>query len=296
MSGWVRHWIGMYSDPKWRLVARASGQSVGNVIAVFDSLMEAAGDAGDGELRGRIDGWDPDAVATVLEIEEHQVLAIFDAMAELRRPVHDGIKLTGWERRQPKRERDDDNSTKRVREHRQRQVDAAPAAEFIFADETPRNAQSQSQSRAEEIDHTRLARGNLREPSGVNLELLRDLVISAAGVALRQGAPKLDDLSPIIGLMGPGRGPPCDLQRHILPAIRAKSAGLTPGTVHSHRYWTDFIIEYRDACEAGAPPIQPVRATGGQNGGPRPSRIQTIAAGAAAAADRVVARHERFPG
>lgn len=111
VSQWVRLWEDMPNDPKWRVVARRSGRPVSEVLAVFIHMMI---NAREWAHRGELDGWNDEVVAIATDCETEHVTAICNAMDGL---VTDGKKLRGWEKRQPKRE---DNSTERVREHRER--------------------------------------------------------------------------------------------------------------------------------------------------------------------------------
>jgi hypothetical protein len=99
MTDWVRLWHDMPTDPKWRTIARKSGQRVGDVMAVFNFLMVAA--SANADERGAISSFDAEDVATALDIDENDVQAILAAM---QGKVLDGQRLTGWEKRQPKRE------------------------------------------------------------------------------------------------------------------------------------------------------------------------------------------------
>ncbi len=111
MSQWVRLWEDMPTDPKWRVIARKSGQSIGNVIAVFNFMMVCAANATE---RGELVGWNDESVAAGLDLEESDILAIREAM---QGRVLDGSKLIGWSKRQPKRE---DGAPERAREWRER--------------------------------------------------------------------------------------------------------------------------------------------------------------------------------
>jgi len=119
MTDWVRLWHDMPTDPKWRTIARKAGQRVGDVIAVFNFLMI---DASRNALeRGCLsDGFDPEDVATALDLDDADVRSIIDAM---QGKVLDGKKLCGWEKRQPKRE--DSSAAKRKAEWKERQRNAA---------------------------------------------------------------------------------------------------------------------------------------------------------------------------
>ena len=109
---WFRWYHGTTVDPKWRVVARRANAPLPVVIAVWAAVLEHASEA---DERGTIDGLDAEVVAAALDLEPDQVSQILDAMQGL---VLDGSLLTGWERRQPKRE---DDSSDRVRRHREKQ-------------------------------------------------------------------------------------------------------------------------------------------------------------------------------
>lgn len=95
MSGWVRLWHDMPTDPKWRTIARKSGQPISAVIAVFTMMMVNA--SANTEERGTIKGFEPDDVASALDIEPEDVAAILAAM---QGKVIDGGRLSGWTKRQ----------------------------------------------------------------------------------------------------------------------------------------------------------------------------------------------------
>ena len=109
---WFRLWGDMVNDPKWRTISRKSGQRIGDVIAVALHMMTCASNA---DQRGSIKGWCDEDVATALDIDTDQVAAIRN---EMQGRILDGEFLTGWEKRQPKRERDEPVSTERVRQFR----------------------------------------------------------------------------------------------------------------------------------------------------------------------------------
>jgi len=110
---WCRLWHDAPDDPKWRLIARKAGVRVGDVWAVFTRMLVRASASSE---RGSIAGWDDEVEAIALDFEPHEIVAIREAM---QGRVLDGNKLSGWSKRQPKREREDD-SAERVREHRDR--------------------------------------------------------------------------------------------------------------------------------------------------------------------------------
>lgn len=97
-ESWVRLWAGMTTDPKWQTIARKSGQPRALVIALFTHLMLEANEA---EERGRLDGLNIEDAASALDCDEEAVEAILAAMQG--RVIEDG-GLSGWDKRQPKRE------------------------------------------------------------------------------------------------------------------------------------------------------------------------------------------------
>lgn len=110
MNGWVRLWHDMPTDPKWRVIARLSGQPLPCVIALFNVLMVEASRA---TPKGSVAGVRPEEAAAALDMDETAVSAILDAMQG--RVIANGC-LTGWDRRQPKREDDSAERVKRYRE------------------------------------------------------------------------------------------------------------------------------------------------------------------------------------
>ena len=118
MTDWVRLWHDMPTDPKWRTIARKSGQRVGDVIAVFNFVICNA--SGNATERGKLKNFDCDDVASALDLQEADVAAIMDAMRG--KVIDDDDKLTGWEKRQPKRE--DSTAFQRKQEWKERQRNA----------------------------------------------------------------------------------------------------------------------------------------------------------------------------
>lgn len=99
MTDWVRLWHDMPTDPKWRTIARKSGQPLPCVIALFNLLLVNA--SGNADERGTLSNWDDEDAAAALDMDAEDVSAIIAAM---QGKVLDGARLTGWEKRQPKRE------------------------------------------------------------------------------------------------------------------------------------------------------------------------------------------------
>lgn len=98
----------MPSDPKWRVIAKKSGQRIGDVIAVFTFIMVNA--SANASERGRTHNLFADDIAAALDLETDDVEAIISAMTG--KVLGDDGKLLGWEKRQPKRE---DSSAERAK-------------------------------------------------------------------------------------------------------------------------------------------------------------------------------------
>lgn len=112
MTDWVRLWHDMPTDPKWRVIARKSGQRIGDVIAVFNFVMVNA--SANASERGRTHNLFAEDIGAALDLSETDVQAILDAMKG--KVICSDGKLLGWEKRQPKRE---DNSAARAKAWRE---------------------------------------------------------------------------------------------------------------------------------------------------------------------------------
>jgi hypothetical protein len=115
MMEWLRWYQGTATDPKWRVVAIESGQPVAVVLAVWAMMLERAAQS---DERGTIDGWSDRVAGAALDVPGDAVTAVRSAMQCL---VLDGDRITGWEKRQPKRE---DGSAERAKAWRDRKKNA----------------------------------------------------------------------------------------------------------------------------------------------------------------------------
>lgn len=111
MSQWVRLWEDMPTDPKWRVVARRAGRPLPEVLAVFVFMLTNASKA---QERGTLANWNDEDVGAAIDVDAEHIAAIREAM---QGKTLDGDRLTGWERRQPKRE---DGAAERAKEWRER--------------------------------------------------------------------------------------------------------------------------------------------------------------------------------
>ena len=68
----------MPTDPKWRTIARKSGQPLPCVIALFNLIMVNA--SANADERGTLRNWDSEDAAAALDMEPDDVSAIITAM------------------------------------------------------------------------------------------------------------------------------------------------------------------------------------------------------------------------
>lgn len=122
MADWFRWWHGTVTDPKFMWVSRRSGRPLSEVIAVWAALLETASN---GETRGNVSCFDSVSHDCLMGFEDGICDRIVAAMTDKGMIDADG-NLTGWERRQPKREdlpsaeSRAKSSTERVRAYRDR--------------------------------------------------------------------------------------------------------------------------------------------------------------------------------
>ncbi len=146
---WFRWHHGSVTDPKFQLVARQAGASLPDVLAVWAYLLERASAAQD---RGDVGDIDCEAVDCMFGFPstETRTADILAAMA--KRGLLAGARITAWEKRQPKREREDDTAAGRQRAKRARDAaDQSRSHDTIPAHVTPCHATShQKTPRGEE--------------------------------------------------------------------------------------------------------------------------------------------------
>lgn len=135
---WLRLWHDMPTDPKWRTIAKASGQRIGDVMAVYMHILVSA--STNAPERGRTQSFSCEDVASALDLETTDVASIVDAM---QARVLDGDKVKGWDKRQPARE---DDSAARARAWRENQKAEKAALEATSKDaQTHPNAPERKQ-------------------------------------------------------------------------------------------------------------------------------------------------------
>jgi hypothetical protein len=172
---WFRWHHGSVTDPKFQLVARKSGASLPDVLAVWAYLLETASAA---TVRGHIGDIDAEALDCLFGFPsaETRTADILEAM-ENRSLIADGVVLS-WEKRQPKRERPEDDSTNRVRTHRDKKRHGTPSNADDDA-ETPREEkrreeEKREKERAEFLAAQARADGFQPTPAGSICRVMRD--------------------------------------------------------------------------------------------------------------------------
>ena len=117
MTSWVRLWHDLPTDPKFRTIARVAKQPLSAVVAVYTFMLTDA--SANASERGRTQASDEN-VASALDLDDDAVAAIRDAM---QGRVLDGSMLSGWDKRQPKREDDSADRAKAWREAKKTKED-----------------------------------------------------------------------------------------------------------------------------------------------------------------------------
>ncbi|MBH2008311.1 MAG: hypothetical protein I8H71_01290 [Xanthomonadaceae bacterium] len=145
---WFRWHHGSVTDPKFQLVARKSGCRLSDVLAVWAFVLEKASASED---RGTFGELDAEAIDCLFGFDDGITAAILEHMGA-RGLVHGGDVLS-WEKRQPKREREDAGAAERKRNQRER--DAATAGqgeprEATGSNVTPSHAKSRQEKPREE--------------------------------------------------------------------------------------------------------------------------------------------------
>lgn len=102
------------------------------------------------------------------------------------------------------------------------------------------------------VDKTRDYTDSARAIDKPFLDGLERELRAAAGVALNATSPSLLVLTPVLALLRPGQGPPCDTEADVLPTVRALAAKVKPGSVQTWGYFAGAIVEARDRRLSGA--------------------------------------------
>lgn len=147
---WFRWHHGSVTDPKFGVIAKKSGSRVSDVIAVWAFILESASA---NDARGVFGGVDVEAIEHLLGLDDGQATLIISAM-ESKGLIESG-KVVAWEKRQPKRERENDNSTERSKAFRDKQRHATPC-NATERQETPRGEEKREENKSSRATATRL--------------------------------------------------------------------------------------------------------------------------------------------
>lgn len=217
---WFRSWHGAPTDPKWLLIARNAMKrsethvTPGMVSAVVWALFDHASQA---EPRGNVEGFDMETYAVFSGFDEAIIAAIIEELKD-KSLIISGA-LSAWQKRQPKRE---DNSTDRVREHRnalKRNVTHGNAREEKIREEKIREDKKDSEANASgaaapsdpaipEREYFERGRKVLGPKSGAmiaNLLKAKGRNVALARAALEQASQKDNPIEYVAAIC---RGPP----------------------------------------------------------------------------------------
>lgn len=120
---WFRWHHGSVTDPKFALVARKSGASLPDVLAVWAYILEAASQSVE---RGDFGTVDCEALDCVFGFPATETRTADILKAMQGRDLLTGTRIAAWEKRQPKREREDNTNAERQAAFRAKQNQVTP--------------------------------------------------------------------------------------------------------------------------------------------------------------------------
>jgi hypothetical protein len=165
-NSWFRLWHDFTIDPKWRAIAHLSDKPLHMVQAIAVFLMS---DASCNEMQRGATKCNALTVACATGCNEADVASVLQAMQGI---ILDGNKFINWEKRQPKREREQIqgstalSSTERSRLRRERLKDATATD-----DATPCNAQDTDKDTDKKEREESIYIADLPEPEKVTQPL-----------------------------------------------------------------------------------------------------------------------------
>lgn len=192
---WFRHHHGTVNDPKWGTVlakCHAMSRHVtpnsttdenvtmgvcrirkSDILAVWSTMEELASAS---DVRGTMQGWSVDDVATNLGLTEAEVDLIYTAM---QGKVLEGLRLLAWDKRQPKREREDATAAKRKAKQRE--------------NVTPSHAKSHQSSPGHTMSPTEERRGEEKSFGASNRSRVSDTPYSVETLSQAREFENLDE-------------------------------------------------------------------------------------------------------
>lgn len=171
---WFRWHHGAVSDPKFQLVAKKAGASVAEVIAVWATLLEEASQSDD---RGNYGALDFEAIDCALGLSDGKAQAIHALMAVRQLVDIETTSITAWDKRQPKREREDNTNAERQRAYKAKHAQVTPSNATVTPDNTEKHLEERrgEESREEEIQEAHVALdGNARDKPGEVCKAMKD--------------------------------------------------------------------------------------------------------------------------
>ena len=223
--------------------------------AWVDKLLLKLKSGAGNSSRHKAKGYAFDPAPTILSLETAGVY-----LADLN-PESRGLdKIRRRSERAPQLGVSPDVFLEAVRQGSERAPTGNPLGAHSDSENTPSDvrvgSQAKAEAKAEEINNTGLgAREPIDQARRAQVASLQAQVMAAGGHALADiaAAPALANLSPVLNLLEPGDGPSCDLELDVLPVIRQRCARLKPRSIRSWNFFTDAIVEARDARLRGAP-------------------------------------------
>lgn len=234
---WCRLWHDMPTDPKFRAVAKRSGRPTAEVLAIFTAMMANA--SANEQERGTLRNWSHEDMAVALDIEPAHAEAIYDAM---QGKLLEGDRLTGWERRQPKRE---DNSAERVRSMRERKRAETQCNAPVTQGDAPEKEKDTDKEKCSVVARARDA--------AALPEKFMDRMVEAAGGCLANPCNAQGLLTESTPIMWIESG--CDFERDVLPVLRAAAISRKGRRIATWSYFTPMISEARAKRLAGMPAV-----------------------------------------
>lgn len=216
MSRWYRAYAGTIKDDKLAEVAVIAGCSRSVSIAVWHAILESAAETEDG---GRYETT-PRRVAAALCEPLTVIQAVFDGMSEIG--MIEGEAVRAWKARQY----ESDKSTERSRRHREtkRNGDATLQGRCATPPETEADTDTETKEDAAS------AASSASAPA-------LDLIEAERRCREAAGSDTLGSFAPIAELLHRQ----ADLERDILPVIRARPAG--KHGIKSWRYYAPIIAD-----------------------------------------------------
>jgi len=155
---WFRWHHGTVNDPKFRLVAKKAGASVAEALSIWAVLLEEASQADD---RGCFGNPDFEAWDCAMGLDDGKSERIYREFCARGMVDDEGNRLSRWESRQPKREREDNTGAERQARHRAKAKEVTPSnASYITGNGTVTQSNAESPQKTPRGEERRLEEKN----------------------------------------------------------------------------------------------------------------------------------------